>query len=326
MCSDEYAESSLVWKRFVVESGVECDRMVLNYLCMSIGAAKLAAFYARASAFEIRVETASWYHVAAKRFLWSDIWCAVLLVIMCTGSAMTLSKQPPYKQSTYSGKSPLMLTYFWLRLLVTVILYFVYNSICIVVLKTACQVLAQYMRNQLQTLKACLTLNAGQPFLYNEISSRIEAVRLNVFTIGQLKELVNDIWHVPLVVTSFSVLLMSCTGVYDVCREGSLNEQHYSLLLFSAWAWYEFVTLNIASQSLVNAAKKVKDFCKSVPRIDDDYCRNELEHLHDSIDPEDLSLKGADFFHLKMSLLVSMAASVITYTVILVQTSRSFKN
>ncbi|KAL1422216.1 hypothetical protein MTO96_022348 [Rhipicephalus appendiculatus] len=301
-------------------------RMIVNYLCMSVGATKLAAFYARASAFEKRIGTASWYHVAAKRFLWSDILRACLCVIVCTGSAMTLPKQPLYKKSTYSGKSPLMLAYFWLRLLVTVILYFVYDSSCIVVLKTACEVLAEYMRSQLRTLKVCLSLNAGQPLLYDQISSRIEAVRLNVFTISQLKGLVNDIWHVPLIVTSFSVLLMPCTAVYEVCREGSLKQQHYSLLLFSAWSCYEFVTLTIASQSLVNAAKELRDFCKSVRRIDDDYCRNELEHLHDSIDPEDLSLKGADFFRLKMSLLVSMAASVITYTVILVQTSQSFKN
>ncbi|KAH7940006.1 hypothetical protein HPB52_020214 [Rhipicephalus sanguineus] len=257
--------------------------MIVNYLCMSIGATKLAAFYARASAFEKLVGTASWYHVAAKRFLWSDILRACLCVIMCTGSAMTIPKQPLFKQSTYSGKSPLMLTYFWLRLLVTVILYFVYDSICIVVLKTACEVLTEYMGSQLRALKVCLSLNTGQPLLYDQISSRIEAVRLNVFTIGQLKGLVNDIWHVPLIVTSFSVLLMPCTGVYEVCRDGSLKQQHYSVLLFSAWTWYEFVTLSIASQSLVNA----------------------LEHLHDSIDPEDLSLKGADFFRLKMSLLVS---------------------
>ncbi|XP_037581752.1 uncharacterized protein LOC119464966 [Dermacentor silvarum] len=103
-------------------------------------------------------------------------------------------------------------------------------------------------------------------------------------------------------------------------------ERHYSVLLFGTWTWYEFVTLTLASQSLVNAAKEVKDFCKGLRRIDDDYCRNEVEQLHDSIDPDDLCLKGADFFQLKMSLLVSMAASVITYTVILVQTSQSFKN
>ncbi|XP_065300697.2 uncharacterized protein [Dermacentor albipictus] len=300
-------------------------RMVVNYLCMSLGSSKMASFYSRALAFEKHIGMASWYRIAAKRFFWSDILRACLCMVVCTASIMTLPKQPPYKLSSYSGKSALTVTYIWLRLLATAILYFVYDSVCIVTLKTSCEVLAEYMRSQLRALKVCFSLKGAQPLLYDDISRCVETVRLNVFRIGQLKNEVNEVWQVALIVSSSCALLIPCTGVYEICREGALMEQHYSVLLFGTWTWYEFVTLTLASQSLVNAAKEVKDFCKSLRRIDDDYCRNEVEQLHDSIDPEDLSIKGADFFQLKMSLLVSMAASVVTYTVILVQTSQSFK-
>ncbi|XP_075532177.1 gustatory receptor for sugar taste 64f-like [Dermacentor variabilis] len=50
----------------------------------------------------------------------------------------------------------------------------------------------------------------------------------------------------------------------------------------------------------------------------------QMQFLHDSIDPNGMRISGAEFFYLDRKLLVSIAGSVITYTVILVQSSHGF--
>ncbi|XP_077529119.1 uncharacterized protein LOC144141434 [Haemaphysalis longicornis] len=47
----------------------------------------------------------------------------------------------------------------------------------------------------------------------------------------------------------------------------------------------------------------------------------QIEYLHDIIEPDAMCLSGGGFFCLNKALLVSIAGSIITYTVILVQTS-----
>ncbi|XP_054934171.1 uncharacterized protein [Dermacentor andersoni] len=55
------------------------------------------------------------------------------------------------------------------------------------------------------------------------------------------------------------------------------------------------------------------------PRLGDD--QELIQFLHDSVDPNGMRLSGAEFFYLDRRLLVSIAGSIITYTVILVQTN-----
>ncbi|KAK8767247.1 hypothetical protein V5799_005967 [Amblyomma americanum] len=69
--------------------------------------------------------------------------------------------------------------------------------------------------------------------------------------------------------------------------------------------------------------KKIKDLCKAVRNTEDPNLRRQVKLLHDWIDPEDMSLRGGDFFEVNLSLLIQMAASVITFSVILVQTDQS---
>ncbi|XP_077558109.1 uncharacterized protein LOC144173647 isoform X2 [Haemaphysalis longicornis] len=52
-----------------------------------------------------------------------------------------------------------------------------------------------------------------------------------------------------------------------------------------------------------------------------DVYNRQIQYLHDTIEPDIMCLSGGGFFCLNKALLVSMAGSVITYAVILVQTS-----
>ncbi|KAL3175479.1 hypothetical protein MRX96_040230 [Rhipicephalus microplus] len=72
---------------------------------------------------------------------------------------------------------------------------------------------------------------------------------------------------------------------------------------YSAFTSYEFLELARVSQALSNA----------------------VQYLHSTINPDDMSLNGSDFFKINLALLVSMAGSIITYTVILVQTSPEYE-
>ncbi|XP_070382730.1 uncharacterized protein [Dermacentor albipictus] len=75
-------------------------------------------------------------------------------------------------------------------------------------------------------------------------------------------------------------------------------------------------------EKLDSQGKKIQDACKVTRGVDNDRYRHQMQCLRDCVDSKDLSLRGGDFFKLKVSLLVSMAAAIITYTVILLQTGR----
>ncbi|KAL3240873.1 hypothetical protein MRX96_021669 [Rhipicephalus microplus] len=138
---------------------------------------------------------------------------------------------------------------------------------------------------------------------YANMARRVEEIRLNVFTVIQLKRAINDIWAWSLLSASVFTLVVPCICVYEACYAAYAPEQQYGVIAYTAYVAYELFTLAHASQSLIN----------------------KIERLRDSIDPDDMAFEGGGFFTLNMSLLVSMAASVITYAVILQQTTQSLK-
>ncbi|KAL1433568.1 hypothetical protein MTO96_012402 [Rhipicephalus appendiculatus] len=124
-----------------------------------------------------------------------------------------------------------------------------------------------------------ITIHTVLFFSFNrhaDMARRIEEVRLNVFTVIQLKRAINDIWVWSLLSSSLFTLVVPC-------------------------------------------------ICVNLRNTENAAVRYQVERLHDSIDPDDMAFQGADFFTLNMSLLVSMAATVITYAVILQQTTQSLK-
>ncbi|XP_077531061.1 uncharacterized protein LOC144143129 [Haemaphysalis longicornis] len=292
-------------------------RMIINFFCMSIGSSKLVAFYLRASTFERHIRMASCDCCAPRRFLWSDVQRGCVCFFYCMVFTLTARDLTSTKGSVLSQAS------MWTKIVFTMFFYFVYDSVHAVSLRASSQVLAEYIGSQLRVLRECVNIQGTGRFRCVDLPERLEAVRLNLSTIRQLKEEINDVWRWPLVVSSVCVLLVLCSCMYEVCREEFVLLNRISTVLYAAYITYEFMKLAFVSQNLINMAKAVKDTCKTVRSIEDSYFRHQIRHLYDTIDPEDMALKGADFFKLDVSLLVSMAASVITYTVILQQTSET---
>uniref|UniRef100_A0A131YX73 Gustatory receptor n=1 Tax=Rhipicephalus appendiculatus TaxID=34631 RepID=A0A131YX73_RHIAP len=69
------------------------------------------------------------------------------------------------------------------------------------------------------------------------------------------------------------------------------------------------------TRNIQNVATKA-----SFTQAGDSYMQ-QMQFLCDTIDPQGMRLSGAEFFSLHRSLLISIAGSVTTYTVILVQTN-----
>ncbi|KAK8767248.1 hypothetical protein V5799_005968 [Amblyomma americanum] len=237
----------------VVVHSILFIRMVITFLYAFFKSSKLLAFYLRASAFERRIGMTFCENTAFSRFFWSDVREASLGLVYCVVYTLTLTKLPPYNQPSDLGESLLKQVYYWLKILLTVIFYYVYDSVCTVTLRSTCEVLAEYLRRQLRILKACLSLPDDRYLQLPGAARCVESVRLNVAYIRRLKEEINDIWGIPLTYSTFCLLVVVCGSVYEICREGIPITQQSSLVVYTLWLLYCFVKLASASQSLTDA-------------------------------------------------------------------------
>ncbi|KAL1433564.1 hypothetical protein MTO96_012398 [Rhipicephalus appendiculatus] len=127
-------------------------------------------------------------------------------------------------------------------------------------------------------------------------------MRLHLCTVQELKDSINGILQISVVVSSRTELWIA--------------------IGYSAFNSYEFLRLAQVSQSLANGYQEIKNLCRRTLTMERTIAYSQqVQYLHSSINPEDISLNGSDFFKINLALLVSMAGSIITYTVILVQTS-----
>ncbi|KAH7933842.1 hypothetical protein HPB49_018056 [Dermacentor silvarum] len=270
-------------------------RIAVNFLCMLSGSSKLVSFYQRASAYEKRTNIMSCECCATMDIFWSDVRRCCICILYSVAVALT---EP---RGSSGPEGPLSDTFHWFQILLTTLFWLVYDSMYAIALKSSAQVLGRYIDQEVKALRVFVSDHCVGFDHRADMTRRVEEVRLNIFAVLQLKREINDIWMWSLVVTSMHVLLIPCICVHEACYSAYAAEQRYGLVLYAVYIAYDFATLAHASQSLINR----------------------IQRLYDSINPEDMALEGGNFFRLKMSLLVSMMASVITYAVILRQTSQS---
>ncbi|KAL3240877.1 hypothetical protein MRX96_021673 [Rhipicephalus microplus] len=285
-------------------------------------------FYIRAAVFENRVGIRACSCCAPRRYFWSDVRRYCAFVVYCVAFVAAVPLVPESHALSSAGvRNVWSRVFLWIKVLFLVMLYFVYDSVHVVALRSAGKVLLEYLKNQLKLLEECI---AGNVKGVEVVSRRtgdarcvVEAIRFHFYEIQELKTAINGIWSWSLVVSSTCTLLVLCTSLYELCQYGPAKWESYTAFVYSTYITYDFVSLASTSQSMVDMGKKIKEACKTTSGLKDDHYRHQIEYLHSCIEPEELSLAGGDFFKLNMSLLVSMAAAIITYTVILVQTSQT---
>ncbi|KAL1425608.1 hypothetical protein MTO96_019035 [Rhipicephalus appendiculatus] len=183
----------------------------------------------------------------------------------------------------------------------TLFVFLFYDSLAYVVLSSCSAVLAQYLRVELVALGSCRT------------PRHVEQVRLRLSLIKKLKRSLNGIWHPALAVWAACLILVLCVALFAIF-DGDIGQPEVWLALaYSAYASMSFADVAISSQCLSDLARQLKDASLHVETSGESY--------KEQVDPEALCLTGGGFFRLNKALLVSMSGSIITYAVILVQTS-----
>ncbi|XP_077493293.1 uncharacterized protein LOC144104271 [Amblyomma americanum] len=310
----------------VITRTVVLVKVLINLFCLFIGSSRILEFYLRAADFEKRAGISSCACCAPRKYFWSDLRRACLCVVYCSVFVVAQLLAPRADMSHHRGSGRgWMEAYAWTRFVLSSLFYFAYDSVHNMALISSCKVLVEYLRSQLKVLEECIYCcqGNGPPSSRYDTATRVEMVRMRLCDIEELKNAVNDIWKWPLVATSVCVLLVLCTAVYDVCKGGLASRDNYGSCFYALYLMYEFLALTFVSQSLANMGKRIKGACKVAGGIDNDPIRHQIRYLHECLDAEDLCLTGGDFFKLTVSLLVSMAVAIITYTVILLQTSQS---
>ncbi|KAL3240870.1 hypothetical protein MRX96_021666 [Rhipicephalus microplus] len=294
-------------------------RIAVNYLSMMSGSSKLVSFYRRTSAYEKRVGILYCECCSTRKILWTDVRRCFICALYTIAVVLTEPQGPPRELA-----DALTQAIHFSTLLLFTVSWLVYDLMYSVSLKSAALAFCEYIDHELHELKILVGYHCVGFNHPADMARRLEQVRLNVVAVLQLKREINGTWMCSLVVSSVYTLLVPCICVYEAVHGAFAPEQRLALVMYTIYTACDFVALANASQSLDKQGPvQVLSWQILVLCYGWTYCW--VKHLHDSIDPENMAFKGADFFTLKMSLIVSMAATVITYAVILKQTTQSLK-
>ncbi|KAL1479438.1 hypothetical protein MTO96_051835 [Rhipicephalus appendiculatus] len=129
------------------------------------------------------------------------------------------------------------------------------------------------------------------------------------------------------------VLCITCIGIYLNFVEEFWTLEHVLAILYTISTGLDFLDIVILSDNMVREVRKVRQTLQNaaissakwdyIIQVED--AEGAVLYLRDSLKPGEMALSGAGFFSLKLPILVSLAGAVVTYTVILVQTSESVK-
>ncbi|CAN8014494.1 unnamed protein product [Ixodes persulcatus] len=196
-----------------------------------------------------------------------------------------------------------------------------YESLSYFFLRSCTEVLVEYIQIQVELFQKAgefSHVHFRPPF-----SSQVDAMRLRIDIIRKLKESLNNIWAGPLIVSCASTIIVDCVVLDAVFHDG-IRTELWLVVGYSVYASLCFVDLAYTGQAFIDEVRKLKSALLMVPTFgeSDSYLR-QLRYLHESVNPDEMCLGGGGFFVLKRSLLLSMTGSVITFGVILVQTSNT---
>ncbi|XP_037525675.2 uncharacterized protein LOC119402619 [Rhipicephalus sanguineus] len=202
-------------------------------------------------------------------------------------------------------------------------LFYVYQMSDFIVLRPCLEVLLWYIRQQHEVL-LCLTKGGCSGLLFVKRDKKVEEIRLSLCAILLLKNRLNGIWRWSVMISGSVVLLLACISIYTAYVEGFSTVQTFLGLLYCVLSLLDLLDVAGLSQEMVNEIRSMRQTLESTPaRFESGPYFAEISYLRDTIKPNQMAISGAGFFYLNLPLIVSLPGSVITYTVILVQTSES---
>ncbi|XP_075530381.1 uncharacterized protein LOC142563674 [Dermacentor variabilis] len=203
-------------------------------------------------------------------------------------------------------------------------IFYVYQMVDFIVLRPCLEVLLLYIRQQHEVVR-CM-IDGGGSLVFVKRARNVEEIRMNLCAIALLKTQLNGIWRWSIMLSGGAVLLFACICTYTVFVEGLSTLQSVICLLYSVLLLLDILDITGLSQEMVNELRSMRQTLQSAPTGQQNGAYfTQISYLRDTIKPKEMAVSGAGFFSLNFPLLVSLAGSAITYTVILVQTSESVK-
>ncbi|KAH7933559.1 hypothetical protein HPB49_013917 [Dermacentor silvarum] len=134
-------------------------------------------------------------------------------------------------------------------------LFFVYDVLHFVVLRPCCEVIVSYIRHQHDTLKT--TLETGHGFAIAKHTGSddcLEAVRINLCSIGNLRRMINATWQFSIMVSATVILTITCIFMYCIFDEGVPMDQLMLTMTYCLYSAADFVDVAQLSQMMSNEA------------------------------------------------------------------------
>ncbi|KAL3216750.1 hypothetical protein MRX96_032835 [Rhipicephalus microplus] len=189
-----------------------------------------------------------------------------------------------------------------------------------------CEVIRLYIEHQHEVLW-CIVRSGGNDYASAEKRARLVGnVRLNLCAISHIKRSLNEMWQHAIAASGAMVLWASCTGIYLNFVEEFRTAQHMLSIMYTVSTVLDFLDIAILSDAMAREIRNVRHTLEEVVTSPENYSYfDQVMYLRDSLNPEEMALSAAGFFSLKLPTLVTLSGAIITYTVILVQTSESVK-
>lgn len=225
----------------IVKSCVNVGSMVVN-------STKMLDFLRRAAVLEKAMNIPPCLCCGPKRFVWSDVRRVIIFVAYFCSYMMGVHFQAndlyndPNSGWGATGVGLRVAGFF------AAILFFVYDSLHFSALKYSTEVFRVYLKSQLEALEDCVSPACDNRLLGD--AKKIEAVRLRISDIRDLKTRLNDMWHWSIVTSCASIILVECIAIYTVCSEGFRRQELWLALAYSVYTAFEFTDMASISQKL----------------------------------------------------------------------------
>ncbi|CAN7976153.1 unnamed protein product, partial [Ixodes persulcatus] len=229
-------------------------KSLVNYVSMINGSRSILDFFREAESFERTIDIPSCKCCVSKTFVWADVRKMLLFVAYL---AIYLAGTHFQLIDVLGGQELGSEQYVLYRFgaVFAGILFFTYDSLHFVSLKVCSLVLEEYVKTQCKVIETCVSLRPSGSM--DQAAKEVEAVRVRLCVIGNLKTTLNDVWNRSIVTSCACQILVVCIAIFTVCTGGLARQELWLALIYSLYTVYETVDLASVSQSLANSVSGI---------------------------------------------------------------------
>ncbi|KAL1433574.1 hypothetical protein MTO96_012408 [Rhipicephalus appendiculatus] len=122
-----------------------------------------------------------------------------------------------------------------------------------ITLRPCCEVLIAYVQHQHATVRAVLPRDDRAVISPLGIAgvAELRRVKVNLCSIGKLRQLLNDVWQCSLAVSSVAVLLVGCVTLYCTFDSGVPPIQLLLILTYLTLSSLDFIEIAYLSHRMI---------------------------------------------------------------------------